>query len=243
MIKRKALLLGYSGYDEKDNYLSAVENDLKSYKKFLMSPKGGLWENDEIKTMIDEKLESIDTELLSMKNKYDFVYIIYSGHGCYTKCQNLGINQYDYHLADKDFEKLAPRQITVIDACAGKLSGNESINESVEKLIEKNTLDPKERTRIREKYESQIQQSPQQEITLYSAEPGELSGADSKESYYIGELLSELNSVEEDISIIKVHEIAKKEVIKRSQGTQHPYSKVVPYNVSEYLPGAIDDLF
>lgn len=244
MMKRKALLLGYSGYDEgEENYLSAVEKDLEAYKEFLTSRKGGLWSNDEIITLIDEELKSLDTELLLMKNKYDFIYIVYSGHGCYTKCQHLGINQYDYHLTDTHFEKLAPRQITVIDACAGMLSGNESINESVEELIEKYTLAPKERIRIREKYESQILQCPQQEIKLYSAEPGELSGADSKESYYISELLRVLNYVEEDIDIITAHEIVKKEVLKRSNNTQHPYYKVNPDDVSQYLPGAIDELF
>ena len=177
-----------------------------------------------------------------MKNKYDFVYIVYSGHGYYTKCQHLGINQYDYHLTGMHFEKLASRQITVIDACAGKLPANENINESAEELIEKYTINPREQVRLREKYENQILQCPQQEITLYSVKPGELSWANSKESYYISELLKVLNIVEEDINIITAHEIAKEEVIKRSNDEQHPNYKVNPDNVNEYLPGAIDEL-
>lgn len=147
----------------------------------------------------------------------------YGLDGCYTKCQHLGINQYDYHLTDMHFEKLAPRQITVIDACAGRLSADESINESAEKLIDKYTIDPKERIRIRKKYENQIRQCPQQEVILYSAEPGELSWANSKESYYISELLRVLNYVEEDINIIEAHNVAVEEVIKRSNDTQHPF--------------------
>ena len=58
MLKRVALLLGYSGKDEKGSHLSAVERDLYAYEKFLMSPKGGLWESNEIIKMLRDKHHS-----------------------------------------------------------------------------------------------------------------------------------------------------------------------------------------
>ena len=253
MIKRKALLLGYTGKDEADKkyHLSAVENDLKSYKNFLMSPKGGLWdfENEnknekEIEIMIDEQLEGLSEKFLIYKNKLDFLYIVYSGHGYYKTCQHLGINKDNYTLTSECFKGWAPRQICVFDACA-KIPKAESANEELIEDLRKHilTLKPDKRRDLREKYENQILQCPKQEIRLYATSPDEYAYASSKESYYISELLKELNSVEEDINIITAHEIAAKEVVKRSFEQQHPYHDVEPKNVIDYLPGAIDELF
>jgi len=104
-------------------------------------------------------------------------------------------------------------------------------------------MKPDKRRGLREKYENQILRCPKQSIHLYAAKPDEYASATSIESYYISELLKELNIVEENINVIKAHNIAAEQVIKRSNGEQHPYSDVVPDNVSEYLPGAIDELF
>lgn len=248
-MKRKALLLGYTGKDEADKkyHLSAVKNDLESYKKFLMSPKGGLWdfENEkEIEIMIDEQLEELSKKELIYKNKLDFLYIVYSGHGYYDEFQHLAINKDNYTLTSEYFKDWAPRQICVFDACA-KIPKNESANEALIEELNKRilTIKPDKRRELREKYENKILQCPKQEIRLYAASIDECAYASSKESYYIGELLKELNIVKEDLNIIEAHNIAAEQVEKRSLGEQHPYFEVEPNNVAEFLPGAIDELF
>ena len=246
-MKRFALLIGYTGKDD-NNYLSAVENDLKRYKKFLQSSKGGLWNENEIETIIDGDKSDITHKLdiMRLTKKYDFVYTVYSGHGIYTDCQCLGVNKDDYTLTENDFSGLAKRQISVFDACAN-IYCNESIDTLMEEaeFSESSMLSLLKRQEIRGKYEKQILQCPEQEIRLYSAMPDESASANSYESYYIGELLKAFNNVEESTNIIKLHEIAEKEVIKRSLDKQHPRYKVKTENIveEEYLMGVIDELF
>lgn len=242
-MKRKAILLGYSGMedDNPEYHLTAVENDLKAVRRFLMSPKGGLWDSNEIISLLDDKIIALEKELVLTKNQYDFVLIVYSGHGYYLGCQRLGTSIEGYELNENKFANLAPRQISIFDACAG---GNEEIIlESVNESIRKYTINPERRKKIRTKYENQIMRCPKQEIRFYAAQPGEQAKANSLESYYISELIDVLNNVEESITIVEAHEIASKKVMKRSFREQHPYYRVFPATVKDYLLGGVDELF
>ena len=85
-MKRRALLIGYSGHDLADGYLEGVCNDLVNYKKFLQSLNGGAWLDSEITLIQDTTLENIETTIKNIKDEHnDVVFCVFSGHGAFDE--------------------------------------------------------------------------------------------------------------------------------------------------------------
>ena len=109
-MRRKALIIGNSGDKKNPNeYLEGVEKDIKNYKDFLLSPIGGLWNKEEISVSLNETKEQIRKELIALKqNKYDFVFILFSGHGSYSsfkQCRKLYI--FDDFIYEEEIRNLS----------------------------------------------------------------------------------------------------------------------------------------
>ena len=182
-MNRKALLIGNS------NGLSGVKKDISNWQSFLMSDIGGRWLLPE---EIDIKMNPSKAELLtilnSMKNKYDFVIVIYSGHGAYSRGTILEINSKEEYIYESDLKGIAPRQISVFDCCRALVT-QDSISESLRTF----SIKDQAISNIRQAYETRIMMSNPQQISLYACSIGESAYDSNDGGYYTKNLLKSTN--------------------------------------------------
>lgn len=185
-MNRRALLIGNS------NGLSGVKKDISKWKSFLMSDTGGGWLPREIDVAMNPSKADLLEKIKSIKNKYDYVIVVFSGHGAYKRSTNtiLEINGNEETISENELKHLAQRQISVFDCCRGIIPEQDSINESLEFKCSKNQLS----TIIRQDYENRIMQSfsPQQ-ISLYACSIGESAYDSNDGGYYTKNFLESTN--------------------------------------------------
>lgn len=75
---KTALLIGAPG-GITSRYLHGVQHDLKDFKRFLQSPQGGGWLDEEIMEFADPTLEQLNNTFSSLHADYTIVYV--SGDG------------------------------------------------------------------------------------------------------------------------------------------------------------------
>ena len=87
-MKRRALLIGNS------NGLAGVKLDIANYFKFLKSDFGGRWIDSEISIRMNPFKKDLLTSIQDLKSeKPDFAFVVFSGHGAYSKSTILEINK------------------------------------------------------------------------------------------------------------------------------------------------------
>ena len=172
-MNRKALLIGNS------NGLSGVKKDISNWHSYLMSDIGGKWFPSEIDVEMNPSKISLMSKINMLKNRYDFVIVVYSGHGAYSKGTILEINSKEEYVYESDLKGIAPRQISVFDCCRGVVTMQDSIEESLRNMSVKNQFT----LNIRQDYENRIMQAIPQQISLYACSIGE-SAYDSNEGGY-----------------------------------------------------------
>lgn len=182
-MNRKALLIGNS------NGLPGVKKDISKWHSFLMSNLGGRWFSSEIDIEMNPSKTMLLSKLDSMKNKYDFVIIVYSGHGAYSKETILEINNKEELIFENNLKNIAPRQISVFDCCRGIVQMGDLIDES------SRTFDTKSQVYadIRQDYETRIMKAIPQQISLYACSIGESAYDSNDGGYYTKNLLKSTN--------------------------------------------------
>ena len=226
-LKRRALLIGYSGWDLPDKHkLDGVSYDLKNYRNFLMSNEGGAWNYDEITMIEDKKLSNIRTKLNLIKAQHnDMVFVVFSGHGDYddieNSCRTLQISQHDY-ISEKELINLGKREILILDSCSGKRSTeidetfelkDSIVLESVQKTI---------RNKYRKRYEELYINCPERNFKFYAAEVGKSAHDTDFGGLYSRCLLDTLKKSNNEIDIITAHKKAAKAVITKTQFDKTP---------------------
>lgn len=237
-MKRKALLIGDSGYG--DDYLSGVEYDLENYKNFLTSLRGGAWYDEEISILSNKSKNVILNEIKAIKEtKYDLVFVVFTGHGSYDNDKQyrmLSVGIYDESIYEKGLWNLAPKQILILDSCSGYLHESLSCEHKVS-AFNMATLQKK----ARYKYEGICLQCPPQQIYLYASKIGSLANDLGNGGLYSTKLLEilEKNKIEgQYLDIISAHHATSIKIRKERQETD----KLVDISKKPYLPGAIKDI-
>ena len=241
-MKRRALLLGYTGWDIPNELpLLGVKVDINNYKDYLMSLKGGAWYETEITTLIDSELKNINSILTEIKEEEnDVVFIAYSGHGYYSKyknCRAIEISKnnimYEYELLE-----ISPKEILILDSCAGYYS--EDISESLEKksrIIAKATNDNNVLF-ARQKYEEYCRRCPEQELIFYAAQEGLDARDSAMGGYYTKNLLKVLRNSTEYMNMFYAHIKASEIVASETKYKQIPDCDVP--KIHNLLPGSLD---
>lgn len=245
-MKRKALLMGYSGWDIRDeNPLEGVSFDLQGYKEFLMSVRGGAWEEQEIEIVLDESLLNLDYIITNIRNKKnDIVFVVFTGHGDYDSdecCRRLEISE-DKVILERELLGLAPKQILICDCCSKvvrKMSTEMHIiaESSVEKKLYVKQI-------ARKKYEAICQKCPEQTIRLYASAKDYYANDTENGGLYSYCLLNTLKNISKTTDIVNAHNIAselvEKQTMENSSYVFQKTGKIVPRLHSEdLLPGAI----
>lgn len=236
-MKRKALLIGYSGWDTMDEKLYGVSKDLNNYKKHLLSLEGGAWLEDEIVTLEDTNISTLKRVILSLKlEECDVVFTVYSGHGeydSYNHCRNIWIDA-KTKCSERELYSLAAKQILIFDSCSGERETEHTASESRAQILLENKHINK-RDLARKKYEQQCDLCVNQVLKFYAAEKGTYANDTSEGGVYSSEILKVLHNANDDISIYKAHIIADKLI--RTYTEQKPDYDVP--RLINYLPGAI----
>lgn len=245
-MKRKALLIGYSGWDIRDEEpLKGVSFDLQGYKEFLMSISGGAWEHNEIEIVLDDELKNLEYILKNIRNEHnDIVFSVFTGHGDYDEhecCRRLEIAK-DKIISERELLGLAPKQILICDCCS-KVS--KSIIETTHIVAESSIeTDLYIRQIARKEYERICKICPNQIIRLYASAIGYYANDTENGGLYSHCLLDTLQDISKTTNIVTAHNIASQLVEKQTMINPNyeiqKTGKIVPRLHSEYLlPGAI----
>lgn len=246
-VRRIALIIGDSG--GASEHLPGVELDVKSYKNFLMSSFGGNWRKNEIIILLNKSIYFIKNLISSVKGKkYDFAFVVFTGHGYYSQYAEqrmLIVRKYGlykkyekYELYEEELMNLAPKEILIIDSCAGMQEEIfpppiAPIAEGIEGAVV--GID-----RFRQIYDNAIKDSHPQQIVLYASSPGEKAIDTPKGGLFSKALLEIAYSYSSNKSIlnaITVGKLARKKVKYISKGKQNPQIKVYipPYIFNQYI--------
>lgn len=206
-IKRKALLIGNS------NGLPGVKVDLDNSKKFLMSLDGGAWNEDEITVLNNPSRLRLLTKIECFKGKYDFMIVIFSGHGAYGRETILELNQDEELIQESQLIAIAPKQITIFDCCRARVQ--EPLFESRSTITFSDSGDSSVRYRVRKRYDLLISNAIDQQIRLYACSVGETALDTTNGGLYLSNLLSQARvfaSEEEYKRVGRLHQIVSKGV-------------------------------
>lgn len=117
-MKRHALIIGSPGKVGTEDYLRGVLVDTENYKNYLMSPIGGAWYKDEVKTLIDPTSTQV-SHAIQAAQQADYAFIVFSGHGAYSNSKGATILQINSNETitslelTRGFKKLS----VVLDCC------------------------------------------------------------------------------------------------------------------------------
>ena len=164
-MKRIALLIGNS------NGLEGVKKDINNHARFLSSDFGGAWyENEIVPIMNPDKKGLLEALEIVKYNKYDFSYVVFSGHGAYQRQTVLEINDKGEYIYESDLIGLSTRQISIFDCCRNIIQ---------EEIYKSNVLSAQNKwlsfdgNIVRQKYETRIMQAKEQQNVLYACSVNE----------------------------------------------------------------------
>lgn len=183
-MKRHALLIAN---------LDAVgaQNDINNWKKFLCSGIGGAWRTDEIQVLTNPSKNSLETSLIFIQcAKYDFVLVVYAGHGGWERTTILEINPDGDTINESELKNLAPREILSLDCCRATSTITDILNEVQLKMFSETT-----RSTIRARYDTRMMRAIPQQVTLYACSIGECAYCTNEGGYYTKNLLRQSAAV------------------------------------------------
>jgi hypothetical protein len=203
-MKRIALLIGNS------NGLEGVKKDINNHARFLSSDFGGAWHENEIAPIMNPDKKVLLTALEIVKNeKYDFSYVVFSGHGAYQRQTVLEINNKGEYIYESDLIGLSSRQLSIFDCCRN------TIQEEIYKsnvLSVQNKLFSFDGNFVRQKYETRIMQAKEQQNVLYACSVNESALDTPDGGLYTKNLLSSITPYRnEEFKLVGAAHIEAKE--------------------------------
>ncbi|MFI4919726.1 MAG: caspase family protein, partial [Legionellales bacterium] len=198
MITRRALLVGYPGEKNNKHYCQGVNEDLKNYKSFLLSPLGGTWYEDEVDVLIQPSIPELRISLHLLRG-HDYSLVIFTGHGYYSLEQDstiLEINKND-EIESEELMNKTDKQTVILDCCRKV----ERIVVSEEREILRKAvgmeLDP---TTCRKCYDKKIEQCDRDIIVMYACDIDEKAIDRPEGGLYSSSLLKSVQHWYQNIS-------------------------------------------
>ena len=179
-MKRFALLIC-------NNTASGATHDIIRWQKFLESTNGGAWRSDEIDPKVNPSLIEVrNTIQLIQLIEYDFVIVVYAGHGEWKRTTNLELNPQGEIIQESEFFNLAPREIICLDCCRGVSPLIEMVDEAQERMFSAN-----QRNTIRDMYDRRMMEAYPQQVNLYACQIDESAYGDNNGGFYTNNLLGQ----------------------------------------------------
>lgn len=212
-MNKRILLIG------NDDGLPGVKVDLRNYKTFFKSNKGGEWYDSEIIEKINPSKDDLISKIDDLKRlNLDFVIVVFSGHGGMKRETVFELNPEGELFAESRLHNIAPKQITITDCCRAQM---EDVSESLKLRNIVKSFSAYQGTR--ERYERRINSASPQAVKLYSCAENEVSHDTPKGGAYSKYLLESAidNNADEYILIGRTHTIAAEKTTKDFPD-QHP---------------------
>lgn len=216
-MKRYALLIANAD-------AAGAQNDINNWKKFLRSGVGGAWHENEIQVLTNPSKAYLGRTLyLTKEANYDFVIVIYAGHGGWERTTILEINPKGETINETDLKDLAPREILSLDCCRATSTVTDVLNEAQLKMFSETI-----RSSIRARYDVRTMQAVAQQVTLYACSVGECAYCTNEGGYYTKNLLRQSAAVPYNAfrTINQAYNAAApattKEVREKENKDQHP---------------------
>ena len=170
---------------------AGAQNDINNWKKFLCSGIGGAWRTDEIQVLTNPSKNSLETSLIFVQcANYDFVLVVYAGHGGWERTTILEINPDGDTINESELKNLAPREILSLDCCRATSTITDILNEAQLKMFSETT-----RSTIRARYDTRMMRAIPQQVTLYACSIGECAYCTNEGGYYTKNLLRQSAAV------------------------------------------------
>lgn len=220
---------------------AGAQNDINNWKKFLRSGVGGAWHDNEIQVLTNPSKAYLELTLYSTKvDNYDFVIVVYAGHGGWERTTILEINPKGETVNENALKGLAPREILSLDCCRATSTVTDILNEVQLKMFSETT-----RSSIRARYDARTMQAIAQQVTLYACSVGECAYCTNDGGYYTKNLLqSAAVPYNEFRTINQAHNAAApatiNEVREKENQNQHPDISMVRCLTSQQLIIGID---
>jgi hypothetical protein len=186
-MKRIALLIANT------NGLNGTKIDLERFSSFLQSLNGGAWDKSEIITLPYNPSREETLELIEKirNNRYDYVIIMFSGHGGQKRQTIIEINGRHEKIKETELKGLSPRQLIIFDCCRVSLQQHLDENILIKSSMNFSAYDyGKIKNCIRKNYEERIMQAIPQQTILYSCSEGQCSYDTRKGAVYLNCLLN-----------------------------------------------------
>lgn len=181
-MKRFALLIC-------NNTASGATHDIVKWQRFLESTNGGAWKTNEIVPKVNPSLSDVRNTIELIKLvKYDFLIVVYAGHGDWKRTTNLELNPRGEIIQESEFFNLAPREIICLDCCRGVSPLTEVVDEAQERMFSDSQRDT-----IRGMYDRRMMEAYPQQVNLYACQVGESAYGDSNGGFYTNNLLDQAN--------------------------------------------------
>ncbi|MFI4939294.1 MAG: caspase family protein [Burkholderiales bacterium] len=228
-LKRRALIIGCP-----DDKITGVNGDMKNYKDFLISPRGGLWDESEITVLKSPTSEQIAPQITKL-SEADYSFLVFSGHGFYSQPEGATMLQLrpDLFINENKLYKGALRRTIIFDACQEIENYRVPRHMLVEAALEhfKGSLD------IRQIYDEQIMKCSEGMVKMYGCKITEAShDVPDEGGLFSIALLNAAKRLSSDagsiISVLDAFMDAKEVVSVQSAGDQNPtgyFSRTLPH--------------
>lgn len=251
-MKRRAVLIFNDGGPS--NYLPGVKIDKTNYLKFLKSPEGGAWEDNEIMVYDDDCDKSSLLAYINMYRRVEqtaYWLFIFSGHG-YVNEQNQTIIELSpgKECPVDDIKKATDnaRRLLIADSCRLVIHTITDSLKRERKLFSDTNSSSTYRQRCKDLYMNQLEKIYKDSFNAaYAAEYNQCANDDDTTGgFYSGELLKAASTVIEGrktsyhiddfvVTYEKIHDVAKQAVVMKSGGTQVPTTEGLWLNTIPFV--------
>ena len=181
-ISRKAILINAPSSGKR--LLPGSISDVHNYKNFLLSNRGGAWDEPQIKVLNNPSKQQVLDLVHSTEVHYNSIY--FSGHGGTTPMNERFIDLRDGFICDQQLKNFSHGQMITIDACGNYVSP------SISGLIDfgPRFVNASGRNEAKERFDYHIANSLPGKIIVHGAQLGQPAIDSANGGYFTQALLN-----------------------------------------------------
>lgn len=221
MLTRFALIIGYPGEINGENYCEGVLTDVSNYTNYLESIHGGAWEDNTIYHKIDISKKELES-YISYMSRFDYSVVIFAGHGEYSEKYKQTILQINENecILENELQTGTDRQLIIMDCC--RVKSKALVEDSFYKSFSLESKINQDRLLYKMRFNQLLEKSMHDLIKVYGCSVGESARDLGKKGGLFSKNLIDSASGNNDLSIYKAFVKAQNIVVTYSRNKQNP---------------------